>query len=315
MAAVALLLGGAVTAAALIPPPNATSLLYCGADETRGDATVLALGLGGSPLPVPADGVVTGWRVVGGSAQGRFEQRLQVFRRVDGPVSSFLAVAESSAKVAPDGPRHLFKTRIPVKGGDLFALRGTTKTSVCDGAVGVTSGLHEGPTPIGSSHEFKSEEGLGVPLDVVIEPDEDGDGYGDRTQDRCTRLPTTQDGCPAINLRVKDAAVRERSILLRVTVDTKTEVRVTGQVAVGLRQPAPSVDGILLLSLDSGVKSVSPGRTARIAIKLPKPLLRRLERLPPKRSLIAMLTVSTLTAAGREGKRKLTVLIPGRKEP
>lgn len=128
-------------------------------------------------------------------------------------------------------------------------------------------------------------------------------------------MPTTQDGCPTINLRVRDATVRERSILFRVTVGTKTEVQVTGQVAVGLRQPAPSVDGILLVSLDSGVRTVSPGRTARVAIKLPRPLLRRLDGLPPKRSLIAMLTVSTVTVAGREAKRKLTVLIPGRKGP
>jgi len=309
----ALLLLGALTAAALVRPPNATSLLYCGADETRPDATVLALGLGGSPLPVPADGVVTGWRVAGGSAQGRLEQRLQVFRRVDGPVSSFLAVGESSAELAPDGPRHYFKTRIPVESGDLLALRGTVKTFVCGKATGVTSGLHEGPTPIGSSYAFKAEEGLGVPLDAIVEPDEDGDGYGDRTQDRCNRMPTTQDGCPVINLRIGDAAVRERSILFRVTVDTKTKVRAIGQVAMPFKPPERDIEGILLVTLVSGVKYVSPGRATRLAMQLPKPLLRRLSSLVPTKSLKAEISVSALSAAGREVERNLTVLLQGRK--
>lgn len=304
-----LLLGAANLGAQPFPP----SLLSCGGNEAAADTTVLALGLGGTPLPAPVDGVVTSWRVHGGSDQERLEQRLQVFRRVDGPVNSFLAVAESRPEVAPDGPRHLFKTRIPVESGDLFALRGTAKTFVCDDVPGVTSGLHQGPTPVGSSYEFKAEEGLGVPLDVAIEADEDGDGYGDQTQDRCTREPTTQDGCPTLNLRVREAAVRERSILFRVTVDTKAKVRAIGQVAVGFTRPERGIEGILLFSLDSGVRNVSPGRTARLATKLPKPLLQRLDRMNPDESLKAKISVSSLSVAGREVERKLTVRLPGRK--
>jgi hypothetical protein len=309
----ALLLLGTLAAAALVRPPNAMGLLYCGADETRTDATVLGLGLGGTPLPAPVDGVVTGWRVTGGGSKGQLEQRLQVFRRVDGPVNSLLAVGESSAELAPDGPRHVFKTRIPVESGDLFALRGTTKTFVCDDAAGVTSGLHEGTTTIGSTYAFKAEEGLAVPLDVVIEPDEDGDGYGDETQDPCTRMPTTQDGCPTINLHVKDATVRERSILFRVRVGTKAKVRVIGQVAVGFTRPEQGIEGVSLFSLDSGVKNVSPGRTARLATKLPEPLLQRLDGMSPHKSLKAKISVSSLSVAGREVEHKLTVQLPGRK--
>jgi hypothetical protein len=306
----ALLLLGAANLEAQPFPPSRVS---CGGNEAAADATLLALGLGGTPLPAPVDGVVTSWRVYGGSAPGHFEQRLQVFRRVDGPVNSFLAVAESSAEVAPDGPRHFFKTRIPVESGDLFALRGTAKTFVCDDVPGVTSGLHQGPTPVGSSYAFKTEEGLGVPLYVAIEPDEDGDGYGDQTPDRCTREPTTKDGCPAVNLRVKEAAVRERSILFRVTVGTKAKVRVVGQVAVGFTRPERGINGILLFSLDSGVKNISPGRTARLATKLPKPLLQRLDRMSPHESLKAKISVSSLSVAGREVERKLTVRLPGQK--
>lgn len=309
----ALLSLGALTAAALVRSPNAISLVHCGADETRPDATVLALGLGGSPLPVPAHGVVTGWRVVGGSAQGRFEQRLQVFRRVDGPVNSFLAVAESSAEVAPDGPRHYFKTRIPVESGDLFALQGTAKTFVCDGVVGVTSSLHQGPTPIGSSYAFKAEEGLGVPLDVVIEPDEDGDGHGDRTQDRCTRMPSTQDDCPAIELRVKGVVVKARSILVSVTAGTKAKALAHVEIRWRFKPPGSDYEALEIATAGGGVKRLRPGRSTRLKIELSRVMLQQLSRMPPERSLKAKITINSLSVAGREVERKLTVRLPGRK--
>lgn len=308
----ALLLLGTLTAAALVHPSKAISLVYCSADETRMDATVLGLGLGGAPLPAPADGVVTGWRVYGGSALKRFEQRLQVFRRVDGPVSSFLAVAESNAEVAPDDPRHVFKTRIPVESGDLFALRGT-RTFVCDDVVGVTSGLHQGPTPVGSSYEFKAEEGLGVPLYVAIEPDEDGDGYGDETQDRCIREPTTQDGCPTVNLRVKEAVVKARSILIRVTAGTKAKTLARGEIRWRFTPPGSNYETLQIVGASSGAKRLLPGRSTRLKVDLLRVVQQRLDEMAPERSLKAKISVRALSVAGREVERELTVRLPGRK--
>jgi hypothetical protein len=257
--------------------------------------------------------VVTGWTVVGGSTHGRYEQRLQVFRRVDGPVDSFLAVAESSAEVAPDDPRHFFKTRIPVESGDLFALRGTTKTFVCDGAAGVTSGLHEGPTPIGASYAFKAEEGLGVPLDVAIEPDEDRDGYGDQTQDHCTRAARTQNDCPAIKLRVDGITVGKHSIHLDLEARTKAQARVEARIIYPFDPPGPGSDGMAIALIQSGVKALLPGRSARVGIRLPKEVRRRLAELRRRQSLKARMTVYAFSVAGRSVDRELTVRLPGQK--
>jgi hypothetical protein len=243
----------------------------------------------------------------------QFEQRLQVYRRVDGPADSFLAVAESSARMAPGRRSRVFKTRIPVKAGDLFALRGTIETFLCRGVVGVTSGLHEGPTPVGSSYEFRIETGLGVPLGVTIEPDEDGDGYGDRTQDRCTRVSTTQNGCPAVKLRIEKAFVRARSILLRVTVATKAKVGVVGTVPYPRRLPGRDKDVpvTVIEAIGSGEKTVQPGSTARIGIRLSEALQRHLkERTRP---LEVDLTVHATSVAGRTVERELTVRVPGQK--
>lgn len=302
------------TAATASARPILPVQVYCASEETVANVTVLGLGLGGIPSPAPIDGVVTDWAVHVGSDGGRFEQRLQVFRRVDGPLNRFLAVAESGPRMVPTNSREAFKTRIPVEAGDLFALRGTVETFLCRGMSGSTSALHEGPTPIGSTYEFKAETGLGVPLEVFVEPDEDRDGYGDETQDRCPRVPTTQDGCPAVKLRVEESVVRKRSILLSVSVAATAEVEVFGSVDYPFRQPDGDVRGTVTELIGGEVKTVRSGKVTDFGVKLPKRVQRQLDERPPRRLLKAKLTVSATSVAGRKVERKLTVRILGRKD-
>ena len=292
-------------------PPIYPGQVYCGADRTEEGVTVLGLGLGGLPAPASTGGVVTGWAVHVGSDRGLHEQRLQVFRRVDGPVNRFYAVAESSRRMVPSNSRKPFKTRIPVASGDLFALRGTVETFLCRKMPGVTSALHEGPTPVGSTYEFKAETSLGVPLEVFIEPDMDRDGYGDETQDRCPRLPTTRNRCPAIKLRVEDAIVSRRSMLLRISVATTAQVRIVGSVDYPFRPHAGR--GIVTELIGSGAKTVRPGKVAGFGIKLSNRLRQRLSERPPRRSLAAQLDVRAISFAGRMEERQLTVRLPGRR--
>jgi hypothetical protein len=289
------------------------SQVYCATDRTAADVTVLGLGLGGIPAPAPIDGVLTGWAVHVGPDRGRFEQRVQVFRRVDGPLNRFLAVAESGPRMVPTNSKEAFKTRIPVEAGDFFALRGTVETFLCRGMSRSTSALHEGPTPIGSTYEFKAETGLGVPLEVFVEEDGDGDGYGDETQDRCPRAPTTQDGCPAVELRVEDAIAKKGAILLRVSIARAAKVEVFGSVTYPFGPPGTGGSGVELIG--GRVETVRPGRTVSFAIGLPKRLRQHLRERPPRRFLKAKMTVGAISVDGREAERKLTVRLPGRKGP
>ena len=299
------------TAVAATAEQASPSLVHCAGKQTVPNVTVLGLGLGGSPLPAPRRSVVTGWSVRGGSAEGRFEQRLQVFRPVDGLVNTYYAVAATRPQMVPSDSRRPFEVRIRVARGDLFALRGTVETFVCRGVVGVTSAIHEGPTPTAARYEFKTEEGLGVPLSVTIEPDRDGDGYGDQTQDRCPRLPTTRNRCPAMKLRVEDTTVRMRSMLLLVSVATKAQAFVVGSVEYPLRPRAGR--GIVTEPIESDHKTVRPGKATAFEIKLSKRLRRRLSERPPKRPLEAELDVRAINFFGDFEERRLTVRLPGRK--
>ena len=304
----------------LLSGAQARAAVFCTAAESKPNTTVVALASENaavwgikdvsSPLPWPAEGVVTGWQVPLGSAKGGLEQRLQVFRPL-GP-TTFLLAAETPGRVV-SGTRGFFRTRIPIEKGDLFGLRGTVETYTCGWIVGVTSGLFEGPTQVGSTYELRPKAELGLPLRVAVETDLDGDGYGDESQDRCTRVATTQDDCPAVNLRAK-ATVRERSILLSITVDTKAKVGASAELRlrVGLPGKKPAVQHLYLLG---SRRDVLPGRTTRLRIKLPEPVRQRLDELPSHKSPTARITMTAISVAGRAVERELRVQLPGRARP
>lgn len=287
------------------------SLVNCASNQTVPDVTVLGLGLGGGPRPAPRRSVVTGWSVRGGSAAERLEQRLQVFRPVDGLVNTYYAVAATRPQMVPSDSRRPYEVRIRVARGDLFALRGTVETFVCRGVVGITSAIHEGPTPTAARYEFKTEKGLGVPLNVIIEPDRDGDGYGDKSQDRCPRLPTTRKHCPAMKLRVEGTAVRKRSVLVLVSAATKAGAFVVGSVEYSLRPQ--SGRGMVTEPLESDHMTLKPGKVTAFELDLSKRLRQRLSERPPKRALEAELDVRAFNFFGDVEERRLTVRLPGRK--
>lgn len=297
-----LLLGGA----------QAEAVVFCSATDSRPNTTVV--GLAGesavvwgikdipTPLPWPAEGVVTGWRVPLGSAKGGLEQRLQVFRPL-GP-TTVLTIAESAAKVVSARTSGFFRTRIPIERGDLFGLRGTVETYTCGWTVGVTSGLYEGPTQVGYTYEFRPKADFGSPLQIAVETDVDGDGYGDESQDRCPRVATTQDACPTVNLRAK-ATAGPRSILLGVTVRTKARVVAWADVTFRYRGGWPTFSF-------GNMKIVRPDRDSRLRIELPEEVFEHLDRLASWRSLKAKVTVIATSVAGRRVERDLIVQLQGR---
>lgn len=66
----------------------------------------------------------------------------------------------------------------------------------------------------------------------MIEPDADGDGYGDETQDKCPQSALAQVACPVVKLSVSASAKKKQATIL-VTDDVPASVTVGGQVALG----------------------------------------------------------------------------------
>jgi len=100
--------------------------------------------------------------------------------------------------LAPD-QLNSFPVRIPVAARALLALRTVSGQPRCEGPGGSVDqdflGSLDGTATTWTS--VGSHLHVIVNISAVWEPDEDGDGYGDVSQDRCPALAAVHDPCPA----------------------------------------------------------------------------------------------------------------------
>lgn len=150
-----------------------------------------------SDFGVPYDGVIVRWRVKSDGA-GNSPVALQVVSRPQGTVSAF---ASSQPEELADGV-NTFATRLPVEAGQLIAIEccdDPGERIFSNGLLGQAFGQQMGPAlvpgapPVGASVLLMLGEVL---VNADIEADQDGDGYGDETQDACPSDPTTHGACP-----------------------------------------------------------------------------------------------------------------------
>ncbi len=164
---------------------------------------------------VPAAGVVTGWAMShgplqtsgGGSATASsMTVNLRVIR---GAGATGIGAGTGPTEVLPQAPgTYSFPARISVKAGDLvgYDLRFAPGNLVLYGGVlagfgntvGYASIWPEGgsPTYYLNSSDPPGSFNVYLPMNVTVEPDVDGDGYGDETQDGCPSSPTSHGACP-----------------------------------------------------------------------------------------------------------------------
>jgi hypothetical protein len=142
----------------------------------------------GSPSYVvpPGGGVITSWSHDRGPASATAQLRLKVFRKT-GP-DTYLTVGQSDFETLTAAGVNTFATRVQVEGGDLAGFRLAGANTSCrrsgsTGDVAVASGPGQPDPPIGSSIFLTSTGAFLLNLSATVEPDCDGDGFGDETQD------------------------------------------------------------------------------------------------------------------------------------
>ncbi len=248
--------------------------------------------------------VITKWRVQVGAGRAPIAQQLLSFQQVS--ENEDRKTGESAVETVSEGASE-FATRLPVEGlHPQVGLRGPAETLYCSGQSGVLSGVVEGDFPVGATRRYEVKSGIGTPLTVTIEPDTDGDGFGDISQDRCTQSYGVHAGCPRVELQPVLAAVTKGTILLDVSVLDPARVRVTGEVgwSAGARR--------VVAHLDGGEQEVPEGATAQFRVALPKAVRRRLARMTRVERLGAEMRVLATDAGGHPTVRNLRVKLRGR---
>jgi hypothetical protein len=317
-------------AVAVLLPATAASERYevavgvgyrCTANTVAQNRTLLVAGQYGSTsiLQATVGGVITGWGVEVAAGTGPTAQQLVVFEPLGN--GAYRKIAESRLETVSPGSNS-FNTRIPVKGGESVGLFGPTGTLACDEEAETHERDAEGNpvepsqaislgaagiTVVGGTMAFETLHGIGTPVTSSVEPDQDADGYGDYSQDRCRRTASRGSDCP-IGSKIVGAEVKRRAIVIAIRAQARAAINVQGQVLWHDR-----TDGRLVgVHLDGDSKPVQAGRTARFKVPLPRPVLRRLDRLPRSKSLVARIEAFVIDSDGRESERRRRVRLWGR---
>ena len=193
---------------------------------------------GGLPIPIPEAGVITSWRINAAPFAEHEVQYLKVMRPTGIP-NSFATVGESEAAPVRHPGVNAFLTRITVAAGDHLGTFGTPGTFFCvTGNPGDEMGVAEGNPPIGTREVFTPGATTQAALAATVEPDVDGDGYGDETQDGCPQSAPLQNVCPPLALSIHGIAGRRAATIL-VSAGTTSTVTVSAAIKV----PAAACQG------------------------------------------------------------------------
>ncbi|MEA2495317.1 MAG: hypothetical protein QOJ29_3228 [Thermoleophilaceae bacterium] len=203
----------------------------------------------GQSYTLPSDGVITGWAFYADS--GGAQVKLKAVRPIEG--DQYTVVGESELQTVAASQQQQFATRLPVKAGDLIGTSAASGKSVAyTGAQGDTVVLTPGDQPPGTSGGFSNVQGIRVDVTATVEPDVDGDGYGDETQDLCPTDPSLQTQCTA-NLTM-NASVEKRVTSPGSMIAFGLTVHNSGpSAAAGVQVVAELSPELVLAGTDGGV--------------------------------------------------------------
>ena len=173
-----------------------------------------AVGSGNPYVVPPAGGVITSWRsqlvTGGGGTASSVTMVLRVFS--GGPnAPTLVPTAESTPQTVTASAAPSYPARVPVSGGELLGLRLGNSADPPACAVQTMDAADKAAFVQPPSQFTGQPESYGpggkdrLSIAAVVEPDVDGDGFGDETQDGCTTSASRQDDCvdPTANLLKK----------------------------------------------------------------------------------------------------------------
>ena len=290
---------GAATEVGQLQP--ASELSQC-----EGDAHFLQLATtAGASFVIPAGGgVISGWRHRG-RAGASGSARLQVWRPAGG--STFTLVGRSDLEQIAPAVVNQFPTRIPVTGGELLGMRIVGEDVGCvalgfppaDAITGETADDDPPDPQPGQSRTMTATVGTArLNIVAIVEPDADGDEFGDETQDVVPGLQLDE------GLRVKRSGF---PVAVSCGV-LPCEVELGGRVAVRRAGRGAAASRSKRFKLKRATISVGPGAEVRTRLKLKRK--RRSTRklragLKRKRAVAKLvLTFSATNTLGADGETK-----------
>ena len=310
----------AVAATALVGANSASAATVfgsgCTANQITDGAVWVSTGHASTnPLPVvaPISGVITEWTVntdivveSEGKLTGEFPRILQqrlLALRAEG--ESFKVVGESAGGLLNLKGTNTYNARVPVQAGDYLGIAGNPFAAYCDTKDPAdTYAAATGGTPVGSTFRVERSTGLQVPIVARVEPDVDGDGYGDETQDQCPQSAAYQTPCPVVTVSSL-SLTHPKAVTVYISSSLSAPIAVSGTVKLGKDKTAT------LIALG---QTVAPGTIDRFNLALTKTVQKTLKALTTKKSLTLTITASATNVTGSPSTATSTVKLRGQKK-
>ena len=240
--------------------------------------------------------------------------------------TTYLAVGQSAFGAFDETAATSYPTRIKVEAGDVLGIglaanAGSSPPSCFDpnGGPGDAERGRGSDVPPGTSQPFPSGP-FPVRLNVVarLEPDQDGDGFGDESQDGCPSSALSQAGCPigglggrdtkkpGVKVRAKGTQSLLKKSSLSVVLRPTEAVKVTGGGSISV--PGASKR----LSFKRVKRSLRANKSTRVRLKLSPKKLRAVRRaLRGGRRLKAKIRLTLTDAAGNRTRVRRTIKVRG----
>jgi hypothetical protein len=270
-------------------------------------------------------GVITAWSTQADANSGEMV-KLKLLRAT-GNLNEYKTVAEDMLRPLAPNVLNTFPNassttpvRILAQPGDKIALSIPSTVSGCDFGTS-SAGDHieyvASDPAVGTAATY-TESGSGnikANISARLEPDADGDGFGDETQDACPTNASTQLACPVVTPPAKDT----QAPLLALDVSTVQRLRRSGikVVAESDERATASLSGVLSVPRVRASKSyrlkrvTSPleARTKKtLRLRFSSKAYRSARRALRKRKRVrARLTVKVVDVAGNAATEKRTV--------
>jgi hypothetical protein len=266
----------------------------------------------GKQVTAPA-GVIVKWRVQGSGAL-----TLAVYRPSEHTATRLRATKVGASDVVTGGGALAIAegpARIPVAQGDVVGVLvpEDSKLYAIGKPMGDSAAWGAPPAPDGSidTTDIAVAEFL---YQADVEPDADGDGFGDETQDKCPSQTTTQGACADLPPPPPPPPAALSVATLRTT---NVGASKTGTVSIALKNPnAYAITGTLTLkqgrtTVASGKFSLGARASKLVSAKLSRAARRTLAR---KRKLSLKLTIATRGPAGTQSRSatKTITVRPGK---
>lgn len=175
------------------------------ADCSANTGHVTSVTAGANPYVATQAGVITEWRFRADVNPGTIV--MQVLAPDPNNNSIYTPLAESAQAPLIANQLNKVEARVPIAAGQMIGLRTTTASHGCYalGVNGFTDWGSAPPAPLPGGGPVMYGFGTGTAatnIAATVEPDNDGDGYGDETQDGCPKNANRSDDCIAPSVKI-----------------------------------------------------------------------------------------------------------------